>query len=144
MQGTDTDELIEQPDDILPGGDAGDGPGEDVVKHEGRDAELGKGAAERLLDDAIDTAAGEHGAALDVDRTDGEREEHDAENEPGGGASDGSLGDAAGIEGRGCQIVENDGRSAPEGDEGEHDRGGDDESDPVRDGSVRGLRCTHT
>ena len=79
---------FEQADDVLTGGHAGDRAGEDVVEHQGGDAELGEGAAEGLLDDAVDAAAGEHGTALDVDGAHREGEEHDAEDEPGGGLAD--------------------------------------------------------
>ena len=72
----------------MAGGHTGDGAGEDVIEHQGGDADLGEGAAERLLDDAIDAAAGEHGAAFHVDGAHGTREEDDADDEPGRGLTD--------------------------------------------------------
>ena len=62
------DELVHQSGNVLPRGNAGDRPGQDVVEHQRRDADLGEGAAHRFLDDAIDAAADEHRAAFDVDR----------------------------------------------------------------------------
>ena len=124
-------DVVEHADDVLAGGDTGDGTGEDVVEHEGGDAEFGEGSAEGLLDDAIDAAAGEHGAAFDVDGADGEGEGDDAEDEPGSGLADGLLGDTAGVEGGGAEIVEDDGGGSPEGDKGEHDRGRHDEANTV-------------
>ena len=99
VAGTDDDQLIEKAGDVLAGGDAGDGPGEDVVEHQRGDAELGEGATKCFFHHAVDAAAREHGAALDIDRTHGEGEEHDAEDEPGCGLTYGLLGDAAGIKG---------------------------------------------
>ena len=125
-----------------PGRHAGDRAGEDVIEHQRRDAELGEAAAQGLLDHAVNAAAGEHGAALHVDRAHREAEQHDAEDEPGGGGAYSLLGDAAGIKGRGAQVIENDGGSAPKGDEREHHRGCHDEPDAVgRRSYGRSARC---
>ena len=62
--------LVEKADDVLPGRDAADGAGQDVVEHEGRNAELGERAAHGLFDDAVNAATDEHAATFDVDRAD--------------------------------------------------------------------------
>ena len=124
-------DFVEQADDVLAGGHAGDRAGENVVEHQRGDAELGQRAAEGFFDDFVDAAAHEHRAAFDVDGAHRKREEHDSDNEPGGGFADGLLGDAAGIKGRRSQIVENDGGRAPVGDEGQHHRRGDDDANAV-------------
>ncbi len=88
------DQFVEKPSDVLPGGNAGDGAGEDVVEHQRGNAELGEAAAERLLDYAIHAAARKHRTAFDVHRTHGEAEQHDAENEPRGCRAHRLFGDA--------------------------------------------------
>src|SRR5882757_4804862 len=134
MRGADFQQLVEEAGDVLAGRHTGDRTGEDVVEHQGGDADLGEGAAESLLDHAVDAAAGEHGAAFDVDRANGTGEENDADDEPGGGLADQLLGDAAGIKRGGAEVVEHDGGGAPEGDERQHDRGGNDEAYATRRG----------
>ncbi len=125
-------DLVDEANDVLAGGHTGDRAGQDVIKHQCGDTEFCEGASKRLFDDFIDAAADEHGAALDVDGAHREREEHDSDDEPGGGLADGLLSDAAGVESGGGEVVENDGRGAPEGDEGEHHRRGDDDANAVR------------
>src|SRR5207247_1561507 len=73
------------------------------------------------LDDAVYAAAGEHGAALDVDGADGVGEEHHAEDEPGGGLADGLFADAADVIDGAGHVIEDNGGGAPEADEGEGD-----------------------
>ena len=124
-------DLVEQADDVLAGGHAGDRAGEDVIEHQGGDAELGERAAERLFDDFVDAAAHEHRAAFDVDGAHREREKHDADDEPGCGLADSLLSDAAGVEGGGGEVIEYDGGRAPEGDEGQHHRRGDDDANTI-------------
>src|ERR1700681_2208622 len=80
--------FVDQADDVLAGGYTGDRPGEDVIEHQGGDAELGQGAAQGFFHDPVDAAADEHGAAFDVDGPHGERKQHDSDDEPGGGLSD--------------------------------------------------------
>ncbi len=72
-------QFIDQAGDVLSGGDAGNRAGEDVVKHQRGDAELGKGPAQSLFYHAIDAAAGKHGAAFHVDGAHGESKKHDAQ-----------------------------------------------------------------
>jgi hypothetical protein len=75
-----------------------------------------------VADNDVDASTYEHAAALGVDCTHGEAEDHDAEHVPGGRFSYGLFRDAAGIEhGRG-QVAQDDCGSAPEADEGESDR----------------------
>src|ERR1700744_4697178 len=85
--------------DMRPRRHTGDWPGEDVIEHQCRDAELGKSSAQGLLDHAVNAAAGKHGAALHVHRPHREAEQHDAEDEPGCGSAHSLLGNAAGIKG---------------------------------------------
>src|SRR5271165_6224461 len=118
--------LVEQAGDVLAGGDAADWTGEDVVEHQGGNAELCQGAAHGFLDDAIHAAADEHAAAFHVDGADCVGKQHDPQDEPGRGLADVALGFTTGVVGGGCEIVENDGGSAPEGNETQQ-RGGRDQ-----------------
>ena len=118
--------LGNEADDILPCRNTRDRPGQNVVKHQGGDRKFGEGAAHRLFDDAIDSAARKHSARFDIDGPHGIREEHHPEDEPGGRTSDRLLGNAADVESRRTEIVEDDGGSAPEGNEREHHRCDDD------------------
>jgi hypothetical protein len=106
-----------------PGGNAGDRTGQDVIEHQGGNAEFGEGAAESFFHDAIDAAPHEHGATLHIDGADSEGEQHDAQNKPWGAFADGLFGDASGVESGRAEIVENDGGGSPVGDKGEHHRG---------------------
>ena len=108
------------------------GPGEDVIEHQGGDAELGQRAAQRFFDDPVDAAADEHRTAFDVDGAHREREQHDPDDEPRGGLSDRLFGDAAGVEGGRSKVVQHDGGGPPVGDEREHHRGGDDDANAIR------------
>jgi hypothetical protein len=141
--GADGQHFVHEAGDVLAGRDARDGAGEDVIEHQGGDAQLGEGAAQRLLDDAIDATAGEHRTALDVNCPHGEGKEHDAEDEPGSGLADCLFGDAACIKCRRTQVVENDCGSSPEGNEGEHDRRRHNKSDAIRDWGVSSFRSSH-
>src|ERR1700691_6646658 len=126
------DDFVDEANDVLARRYAGDGACEDVIEHQGGDAELGQSAAQGLFDDPIHAAADEHGAAFDIYRPHSERKEHDRDDEPGGGLAYGLLGDATGVEGGRGEIIEHNGGGAPIGNEGEHHRGGDDDANPVR------------
>jgi hypothetical protein len=75
--------VVDQASDVLSRGYAGDRAGQDVIEHQGRDAELGEGAAESFFDDPIDAAPHKHRAAFHVDGADRESEQHHGQNEPG-------------------------------------------------------------
>ena len=113
-------------DDILPGRNSRDRPGQNVVEHQGGDRKFGEGTAHRLFDDAINSPTRKHAARFDIDGPHGIREEHDPEDEPGGRMSDRLLGNAANVESRRTEIIEDDGGSTPEGNERKHHRGDDD------------------
>src|SRR5205814_6937002 len=72
--------FVEEPAQILSRADAADRAGEDVVKDQRRNREAGHEMTHRVADDDINAAANEHAAAFHVDRTDGETEQHHAEN----------------------------------------------------------------
>ncbi len=114
------EQLVQKSRQILARGNAADGPGQDVVEHQRGDGKLRERAAHRLFDDAIDAAAHEHAAALDVHGSHGVGEQHDGQNEPGSGLADGLLGDRARIEGGRAEVIEYDGGRPPEGNEGKH------------------------
>ena len=116
--------LINQAAQVQARADGADGSGEHVVEHEGRDGELGQGAAHGLVHHFVHAAAHEHGAALDVDGAHGVGEQHDRQDEPGRGFPDGVFGDAADVIRRRGQVAEHDGRRFPEGNERQHDGGG--------------------
>src|SRR6516225_2536292 len=117
--------FVEQSDNVLAGGHATDGSGEDIVEHQRRDAEFRERAAQGFLDDAVDATAHKHAAAFDVNRADRVGKQHDAQDEPRSGLADVALGFATGIIGGGSQVIEYDGCSAPEGNEAQQSRGRD-------------------
>ena len=119
--------VFDEAREVLAGGDGADGAGQDVVEEQGRDGELGQRAAHGLLDHAVDAAAHEHAARFDVERPHGIAEQHDREDEPGSALADDLFGVAAGVVSGGCEVGENDGGGPPEGDEGQHHRGGDED-----------------
>ena len=109
--------------DVQARGHGADRAREDVVEEQRRYRQLGHGAAHGLLHDPVDAAADEHHRALDVDRPDGPREEHDAEDEPGSRLADGLFRDAAGVEGRRSEIGQHDGGGPPKRNERQQDGG---------------------
>ena len=117
-------ELVQQTHQVQARRHAADGSGQNVVEHERRNRELGQGSAHGLLHHAIHTAAHEHAAALDVDRTDRVGEQHDGEDEPGSGFANEVLGNGARIEGGGAHVVEHDRGRPPERDKRQHGGGG--------------------
>jgi hypothetical protein len=106
--------VAEESDEILPCGDGADGPGEDVIEHQGADGELGEPPADGAFDDLVHPAAGEKRAAFHVHGGDRVHEEHDRENEPRRGLADGLFADAADVVGRARQVAEDDGGGSPE------------------------------
>ena len=119
--------ILDKPREVLPGRNRADRAGQDVVEQQGRDRELGQGSPHGFFDDAIDAAAHEHAAGFNVKRPHGVAEQHDRENEPRCALADDFLGVAAGVIGGGCQVGQNDRRGAPERDEGQHHRSGDED-----------------
>ena len=107
--------LIDQADQVLTGGNAANGAGQDVVEHQRRNTEFGQRAAHGGFDHAVDAAAHEHAAAFDVNGPHRIGKQHDAEDEPRGGFADVAFRFATGVIGRGSQIVEHDGCGTPEG-----------------------------
>ena len=112
--------VVDQSGDVLSRRNARNRAGQDVIKHQSGNADLGQGPAQRLFDHAVNAAADEHGAALHVNRPHGEGEQHHRHDEPGRRLPDGLLGDAGGIEGGRPQVVQHDGRRPPVGDERQH------------------------
>ncbi len=95
------------------------GPGQDVVEHQGGDAEFRQRSSQGLLDCAVDSAAHEHAAALHVHRADGVGEQHDAQDEPRRGLADVTFRLAARVVRGRSQVVQDDCGSFPEGNEAE-------------------------
>src|SRR5882762_6773902 len=118
-------QLAQETAEILAGGNTANRAGQDVVKHQGGDAEFCEAAAEGLLDSAVNAAADEHATAFHVDEADRVREKHDGENEPGSSLADEALCFAAGVIGGGSEVIENDRRGLPERNEGEKGSCGD-------------------
>ncbi len=132
--------FVEQANQILTGGHTADRAGQDVVEHQRGNAKLGKRAAHRFFDHAIDAAADEHAAALDVNGAHGVGKQHDAEDEPRRGFADVAFGlTTCVVRGRG-QIVQHDGGGAPERDEAEERRGGYDDAGDAVAAAARGSR----
>ena len=103
--------------------DTGDRAGQDVIEHQGGDADLGEGAAQGLLHHAIHTTTNKHGAALDVDGANREGEQHDRQNEPRRGLADCLLGYASGVKSGGTKVVQHYGGGPPIGNKSQHHRG---------------------
>ena len=85
----------------------------------------------RLADDAVDAAADEQRAALDVHQPDGEAQQQHAEDEPRGGRADHLLDDAADVVGGAGQVAQHDRGGAPVADEREHHAADDDDPGPL-------------
>ena len=100
-------ELVQKPHQIEARGDAADRSGEDVVKHEGRNGELGQCRAHCFLDHTVHAAAHKHAAALDVKRAYGVSEAHDGQNEPRSRFAHEVFRNGAGIKRRRAHVVEN-------------------------------------
>ena len=122
-------QIVGEPDDVLPRRHAADRPGQHVVEQQRRHRQLRQRPAHRLLDDAVHAAAHEHRGALDVHGTHGVREQHHAEDEPRRRLADRLLGDAADVERRRPEIAQDDRGGPPEGDEREEDGRRDDDAD---------------
>jgi hypothetical protein len=86
--------------EILARDNGADGAGEHVVEQQSGDRELGEGSAHGLFDHAVNTAADEHAAGLDVQSPHGVTEQHDREDEPGGALANDFLGVTSGVVGR--------------------------------------------
>ena len=80
-----------------------------------------------LFDYPVHAPANEHGAGLDVERPHRVAEQHHRQDEPGSTFADDLLGIATGVVGGGSQVGKDDRRRPPEGDEGQHHRGGDED-----------------
>src|ERR1051325_3627979 len=100
---------------------------ENVIKKKSRYRELSQRATHRLFDDAVNAAASEHAAGLDIKSPHRIAEQHDRQNEPGSALADDLLSVAAGVIRGGCQVRQDDGSSPPERDKGQHHRGGDED-----------------
>ena len=132
-------QFIDHAGEILARGDAADGPCENVIEHQRRNRELREGAAEGFLNHAVNAATHEHAAALDVNRAHAIAENHHGQDEPRGGLADEALRLAAGVICGRSEIVEHNRGRAPEGNEGEHGRGGHDDARDVD--CAGGTRC---
>src|ERR1051326_3669041 len=73
------------------------------------------------MDDPVNAATHKHAAAFDVDRANGIREQHDGEDEPRCRFAHSLLGDAGYVVSRRTEIIQNDRRGSPEGNERKHD-----------------------
>ena len=118
-----------EPHEILAGGNGADGPGQDIVKQQRRNRELGQGAAHRLFDYAVHSSAHEHGAGLDVDGAHGVAEQHDRQHKPWSTFANDFFGITTHVVSRGGQVGKDDGGGAPKGDEGQHHRRGNEDLD---------------
>ncbi len=131
--------VLNKPGKILSGDHRADRSGEHVIEEQGRDREFSKRPAHGFLDHAVNTAADKHAARFDVERSHRIAEQHNSENEPGSALADDLFGIASGVVGGRCEVRQHDGGSAPEGDEGQHHRGSDE--DPY--GRFGTCGCSH-
>ena len=102
-------------------------PREHIVEHQGGHRELGQRPTHGFVDHFVHAAAHKHGTALDVDGAHRIREQHDRQDEPGGGFADGGFRDAADVVGARGKIAQHNGGGAPERNKGQHHRGRDDD-----------------
>src|SRR5208283_1793428 len=109
--------LVEQSNDILPGRHAADRAGQNVVEHQGGNAEFGQRTAHRFFDHPVHAAAHEHAAAFDVNRAYRIGKQHDPQDEPGRRLADVAFRLAARIISGGSQVIQDDGCGTPEGNE---------------------------
>ena len=116
--------FVDQMPQILAGADAADRAGENIVKQQRGNGKPCHKRTHGVPDHDIHAAPHEHAAAFHIHGPDGEAEEHDSQDEPRGTPPDRLLGNAADVVYARTEIVEHDGRSAPEGYEGEHDGAG--------------------
>ena len=79
--------------------------GQDVVEDECGNREPRHERSHRIPYDHIDAAAHVHAATLHVHGANGETEEHDTENEPGGASSNCLLGNTPSVKGGGCEVA---------------------------------------
>ena len=121
-------QFAEQAAQILARRHAADRPGQDVVEHQRRNAELGQRPAQRLLHRAVHAPAHEHAAALDVHGAHRIRKQHDRQDEPGSGLADEPLSFATGVIRRRSQIVQDDRRRPPERNERQKRRRGNNDA----------------
>ena len=119
--------VLDEACQVLPGGNGADGAGQHIVEKQRRDRKLGQRSAHGFFDHAVNAAADEHAAGFDIERPHRIAEQHDAENEPGSAFADDFLGVAAGVISGRCQVRQDDGGGPPEGNEGQHHRGGDED-----------------
>ncbi len=120
-------DVFDKAGEVLPGNDCADRSSQYVIEKQSRDGKLGQRPAHCLFHYAVDAAAGEHAARFDIERSNGVAEQHDREDEPRGTLADDLLGVTSGVVRRGSQVGENDGGRAPERNEGQHHRGGDED-----------------
>src|SRR5438445_1007979 len=118
-------QLVQETHQIEAGGYATDRPGQDVIEHQRGDGELRERRTHGFFHDTIDATAHEHAAALDVDRSNSEREHHDGEDEPRSCLADEVFGNCTRVECGRTHVVEDDGCRSPERNECEHSRGSD-------------------
>ena len=116
--------FVQQAAQVLARGNAADRAGQHVVEHQRGNGKFRQRAAHRFLHHAIHAAAHEHAAALDVNLRHGVGKQHGRENEPRSRLADELLRLATRVIGRGSQVVQNDRRRAPIGNERQHGRGG--------------------
>ena len=117
-------QFFDESGEVLASGDGADRPCQHVIEQQRRDRELGQRGAHGLFHHAVHAAAHEHAAALDVHGAHRVAEQHDRQNEPRRALANHVLGIAAHVVGGGGQVGEHDRRCPPEGDEGQHHRGG--------------------
>ncbi len=63
--------VFDEAGQILAGGDGADGPGQHIVEKQRGDGKLGQGTAHGFFNHAVNAAANEHAARLDVERPHG-------------------------------------------------------------------------
>ncbi len=83
----------------MPGRHGADGPGQDVIEHQGGDGNLGEKGAQSFSYDPVHAAADEQRTTLDVYPAHGVAKEHDEEDKPWRGRSNGLLDDSADVVG---------------------------------------------
>ena len=110
-------QFVQQSNQIKARRNAADRPGEDVIEHQRGNRELGQGFAHGFLDHAVNAAAHEHAAALDIKRAHSVGQQHDGEDEPRSAFADKVFRNGAGVERRRAHVVEHNRSRTPERDE---------------------------
>ena len=121
--------ILDETRQVLARRNCADRAGKHIVEQQRRNRKLSQRSAHRLFDYAINAAANEHAAGLDIQSPDAVAEQHHRENEPGSALADDFLSVAASVISRRGKVGKDNRCGPPERDECQHHRSGDEDLD---------------